>query len=48
MTRHRHVRSRSGTGRADDTLKHLAALDPHIVQVIELRYFSGFGLEETA
>ena len=32
----------------DDALTRLAALDPRQAQVVELRYFSGLGIEETA
>lgn len=32
----------------DDALNKLAALDPRQARVVELRYFSGLGIEETA
>lgn len=32
----------------DDALNHLAKMDPRQAQVIELRYFGGFSIEETA
>ncbi len=32
----------------DDALKALAAVDPRKAQVVELRFFGGFGIEETA
>lgn len=32
----------------DDALKHLAAVDPKLVRVVELRFFGGLTLEETA
>jgi RNA polymerase sigma-70 factor (ECF subfamily) len=32
----------------DDTLKRLAALDPKLVRIVELRFFGGLTLEETA
>ncbi len=32
----------------DDTLEELAQVDPRIVQVVELRYFAGLDVDETA
>ena len=32
----------------DDALKDLAALDPRKCQVVELRYFGGLSVDETA
>ena len=32
----------------DDALKRLEKIDPRQCQIIELRYFGGFGVEETA
>jgi RNA polymerase sigma factor (TIGR02999 family) len=32
----------------DDALRELTALDPHLVRVVELRYFAGLTIEETA
>jgi DNA-directed RNA polymerase specialized sigma24 family protein len=32
----------------DDALKELAAFDPHKAQVVELSYFGGMSMEETA
>lgn len=32
----------------DDALQNLAEVDPRIVQVVELRFFAGLGVEETA
>jgi RNA polymerase sigma-70 factor (ECF subfamily) len=32
----------------DDALERLAALDPHQARIVELRYFGGLSIEETA
>jgi RNA polymerase sigma factor (sigma-70 family) len=32
----------------DDALERLAALDAEQARLVELRYFAGFGIEETA
>ncbi|CAN5785984.1 sigma-70 family RNA polymerase sigma factor [soil metagenome] len=32
----------------DDALNHLATIDPRKCQIVELRYFGGFSVEETA
>jgi RNA polymerase sigma factor (sigma-70 family) len=32
----------------DDALNRLAVLDPQQAQIVELRYFSGFSIEDTA
>jgi len=32
----------------DDALKHLSAMDPRKAQVVELRYFGGLNIQETA
>ena len=32
----------------DDALNRLAALDPHLARIVELRYFGGLTIEETA
>jgi DNA-directed RNA polymerase specialized sigma24 family protein len=32
----------------DDALNRLAEIDPHQARIVELRYFSGFSIEETA
>ena len=34
--------------RVDDALQELAALDPRLVQVVEMRYFAGFTVEQIA
>jgi len=34
--------------RLDDTLNRLAEIDPEQARIVELRYFSGFSIEETA
>jgi RNA polymerase sigma factor (TIGR02999 family) len=34
--------------RVDDALEELAALDPKLVQVVEMRYFAGFTVEQIA
>ena len=32
----------------DDLLTRLAGFDPHQARIVELRYFSGFSIEDTA
>jgi RNA polymerase sigma factor (TIGR02999 family) len=34
--------------RVDEALQELASLDPRLVQVVEMRYFAGFTLEQIA